>query len=108
MVPQNLPDQVPNQIEGWGERGLQGPPDREIVSFRSCVRAVCLVEMSPKSHARPFPFSLLVVGGFPLSLLAVEGFPFSLEITSEPTLRSPLSSFSWPYGYRNLPSLEAI
>ena len=46
-------------------------PNREIVSFRSCVRARgdCQVEMSLKRRAAGFPFSLLGTGGFPFSLL---------------------------------------
>ena len=45
-------------------------PNREIVSFRSCVRARghCQVEMSLKRRAARFPFSLLGTGGFPFSL----------------------------------------
>ena len=45
-------------------------PNREIVSFRSCVRARgdCQVEMSLKRKTRRFPFSLFTTGGFPFSL----------------------------------------
>ena len=45
-------------------------PNREIVSFRSCVRARgdCQVEMSLKRKTPGFPFSLLAKGGFPFSL----------------------------------------
>ena len=45
-------------------------PNREIVSFRSCVRARgdCQVEMSLKRQTAGFPFSLLAPGGFPFSL----------------------------------------
>ncbi len=45
-------------------------PNREIVSFRLCVRARgdCQVEMSLKRKTRRFPFSLFAAGGFPFSL----------------------------------------
>ena len=45
-------------------------PNREIVSFRSCVRARgdCQVEMSLKRKTAGFPFSLFTTGGFPFSL----------------------------------------
>ena len=45
-------------------------PNREIVSFRSCVRARddCQVEMSLNRHPPGFPFSLFGTGGFPFSL----------------------------------------
>ena len=45
-------------------------PNREIVSFRSCVRARggCQVEMSLKRKTAGFPFSLFAAGGFPFSL----------------------------------------
>ena len=45
-------------------------PNREVLSFRSCVhaRGDCQVEMSLKRRPPGFPFSLLAWGGSPFSL----------------------------------------
>ena len=63
----------PTHAKGQDYRRLGGGaqrPNREIVSFRSCVRARgdCQVEMSLKRHPPGFPFSLFAAGGFPFSL----------------------------------------
>jgi len=43
----------------------------------------CLVQMSLKRRAAPFPFSLCPVEVFPFPFLGM-AFPFSLEIKSDP------------------------
>ena len=67
--------------------------NREIVSFRSCVRTRgvhCLVGMSPK-----------VMPMFSLFPFCPGGFPFSLEsnVKSSPLPPILLSSFGWLYRY---------
>ena len=71
-------------MRGLGVGGAE--LNREIVSCRACVRAVC---MSSEIGAKN------VVCRFPLSLFGPGGFPFSLS--PPPNL---LSSFSWLYRYR--------
>ena len=77
-------------IGGWGE-----PLDREIVSFRSCVRTrgvPCLVGTSLKRDPPPFPFSLCAREAFPFPFFAM-ACPFYLEIESEikvNSLRNPM------------------
>ena len=55
-------------------------PNREIVSFRSCVRARgdCQVEMSLKRRARVFPFPFSGREAFPFPFWTREAFPFPL------------------------------
>ena len=92
-------------IGGWGVL------NREIVSFRSCVRTrgpAASWNWISNSVGRPFPFSLLlglgrgafpllarvVPGSFPFSLLGPGAFPFPFP--HPPNL---LSNFSWAYRY---------
>ena len=57
-----------------------GETNREIVSFRSCVRALSLSGGNPlKSSSGQFPFSLLSWGAFPFSLLWRELFLFPYD-----------------------------
>ena len=81
-------------IGGWGEE--RSGPNREIVSFRSCVRAVSIAKWERASIVMlavfPFPF---VPGRLSLFPLFPGGFPFSLG----PPPPNLLSNFSWVYRY---------
>jgi len=58
-------------IEGWGERGLPGPPQpgNRFVSFVRARGVRCLVKMSLKGDPLAFPFSLSAQEAFPFPFL---------------------------------------
>ena len=78
------------QISGIGGWGAE--LNREIVSCRACVRAVCMSsEFGVKIYGRPLSLLPFPAGGFPFSLSGRHVFPFP------PTHTNLLSNFSWPY-----------